>query len=236
MKATTGVKQACGMGKAFTLVELLVVISIIALLASILLPSLSEASWHAKTTKCAAQLRGVGIAIDEYVSSYGMDYPFIFAQSPGDMPGDAHPFWSLAPGNPALALANPEAERFIDEEAVFFCPCTDWTYEDNYAMNPVASGQYWGSYIYVFPHVLPDDDPFQPFSMGRYTHNNDRQNVGANSKNMLMYDLNVGSYIHTNMLLFNASVENLGNHWSVNDHYLYGGPNWYYGNTYYQGY
>jgi len=115
-----------GRSSAFTLVELLVVIGIIAILIGILLPSLNRAREAARTAQCLSNLRQIGQAFQMYTNeSKGWIVPGWIKDDDGK--GNGIENWAtLLVARRYLAAPKQESVDFNDPMAnvnsVFYCP------------------------------------------------------------------------------------------------------------------
>ena len=67
-----------GNGRAFSIVEVLVVIGLITILLGLLMPTLSKARRRAQTVQCQSNMRQVGLALDIYANRWkGWVYPVL---------------------------------------------------------------------------------------------------------------------------------------------------------------
>ena len=70
-RSNYGRARTCTSCEAFSLIELLVVISIIAILAGVMLPALSAARGMARQTQCKSNLKNLAMGMEMYRGDYG---------------------------------------------------------------------------------------------------------------------------------------------------------------------
>ncbi len=128
----------------FTLVELLAVISIVAILAALLLPALARARESSRRSACGNNLRQVNLAIRLYAEDLNDTLPALPPSSPYPNGVGAY-YKELVKGY--LGLSGPARPG----ESVFICPSDRFVHKDS--MHAFTSFTFNG--YEVLPHSIP---------------------------------------------------------------------------------
>jgi prepilin-type N-terminal cleavage/methylation domain-containing protein/prepilin-type processing-associated H-X9-DG protein len=164
----------------FTLVELLVVIGIIAILASMLMPALSRAKQKANRIACVNNIRQVGFAATLYAGDHDEEYPrrmhltnaWMFALKP-----------YYGNNSPTNNINSKEGNSRILK-----CPQDRWLEWRSYLIN--GWNDYWAATL-----AKPDYDLVMTW---RYKHGMKQSNIKLPSETIVFGEKRIGSY-HVHM-------------------------------------
>ena len=134
--------------RAFTLLELLIVIVIIAGLVALLMPAMAKARTRGRLTACATNLRQIGLGFRSYLQDNNDIFPyasFMPSVSPSPLPLEAQP----------LYISEVMEKHVGGTDKVFACP------QDNSGVGRDPPKTYFesekSSYQYRTGETLPSD-------------------------------------------------------------------------------
>jgi prepilin-type N-terminal cleavage/methylation domain-containing protein len=136
---------------AFTLVEMLIVLGIIALLVAVLLPALSRARSQAKHVLCQSRLQQWGVAFELYTSDNSGFYPHIdgLDRQDGSTPrrsADIADYYGWVDMLPRYLNEKPWRNfapfRYPGPKTIFQCPAAVLAPAAEYGYNPRRNGYF----------------------------------------------------------------------------------------------
>jgi prepilin-type N-terminal cleavage/methylation domain-containing protein/prepilin-type processing-associated H-X9-DG protein len=122
--------------RAFTLIEILVVIGIIAILAGILVPVLARARSSARSTACKSNLSQIAKAVQMYAGEHASQYPFMASRP------------TLNTGMPRMCDV---LKSYAKDPNLFKCPADNQGFFEkegsSYEWNAVLNGRTQDSWV-----------------------------------------------------------------------------------------
>ncbi|MEY3897208.1 MAG: hypothetical protein RLZZ214_2729 [Verrucomicrobiota bacterium] len=179
----------------FTLVELLVVITIIVVLASLVIVGAQRGMASANKSRTVSQMRDFGVAVATWAAEVNNNEPMYFRDGSGDSSSESTPALSAADhrycaGNPAKLLYNKSspADGYLQNPAAFFASTQKWDVPSvkDYDPGSTSAMKLWGSFMWVYPSVPAEE-------------RTDRQKAIMRSSSYT----SVSRQAHNNLLMFN---------------------------------
>jgi general secretion pathway protein G len=149
---------------AFTLIEILTVISILTLLAAIMFPVLVNTKDAAKRTSCQSNLQQIGVAMALYAADYDDRLPYAIGQAQRDHPWSISDYVGKFEDIPDMVSV---LSRVTRSQAVFRCPNDQLRFSDPQVnVGPFPSYYAYARSSYMFdvhlgvPLAKVASDPF----------------------------------------------------------------------------
>ena len=143
----------------FTMIELLVVISIIALLMALLLPAVSRAKWQARVTVCQSQERQIHLGSTAHSGDYqGRYLPATNLNNYGSLDWIKMPSTGLLPVSDSYDTREKLLE-YVGSKETFYCPDSEIAADETFAAAwggwDAGRGQIWIAYAILAGAGIP---------------------------------------------------------------------------------